>query len=124
MQAALDFTVAMEKDGGFVGRDALLHKVSHPPSRRQVFVRLDDPEPLLYHGESILLEGRAVGRVSSGAYGHTLGAAVGLGFVRRAALEAVGRAPDEFEIDVAGTLVRATLSETPFYDPRNDRLRG
>ncbi len=88
-QAALEFTVAMEKDGGFVGRDALLHKASQPPSRRQVFVKLDDPDPLLYHGESILLEGRVVGRVSSGAYGHTLGAAVGLGFVSRAALEAV-----------------------------------
>ena len=85
--------------------------------------KLGDAEPLLYHGESILLEGRGVGRVSSGAYGYTLGAAVGLGFVRRAALEAVGPASDGFEIDVAGTLVPATLSETPFYDPLNDRLR-
>jgi 4-methylaminobutanoate oxidase (formaldehyde-forming) len=121
-QAALEFTVAMNKDGGFVGRDALLHKAS-PSSRRQVFVKLDDPDPLLYHGESILLKGRGVGRVSSGAYGYTLGAAVGLGYVQRGALEAVGRAPDGFEIDVAGSLVPATLSDTPFYDPRNDRLR-
>jgi heterotetrameric sarcosine oxidase gamma subunit len=123
-QAALEFTVAMDKDGGFVGRDALLHKASHPPSRRQVFVKLDDPDPLLYHGESILLEGRGVGKVSSGAYGHTLGAAVGLGFVNREALEAVDRAPDGFEIDVAGTLVPAALSDTPLYDPGNDRLRA
>ncbi len=123
-QAALESTVAMEKAGGFVGRDALLHKASQPgPSRRQVFVRLGDPEPLLYHGESILLDGRRVGRVSSGAYGYTVGAAVGLGFVERAVHEAVSGASDGFEIDVAGTLVPATLSDTPFYDPGNDRLR-
>ena len=44
-QAALEFTVAMEKDGGFVGRDALLHKASQPPSRRQVFVRARRSRP-------------------------------------------------------------------------------
>ena len=52
------------------------------PDRRQVFVRLDDPEPLLLHGESLLQGGEIVGRVTSGAYGHTLGAACGLGYLR------------------------------------------
>ena len=49
-----------------------------PPRRRLVPILLADPEPLLYHGESVLQDGRVVGRVTSGAYGHTLGAAVGL----------------------------------------------
>ena len=47
-------------------------------SRQQVFVRLDDPEPTLWHAESVRVDGRPVGTVTSGAYGHTLGAAVGL----------------------------------------------
>lgn len=124
-EAALEFTVAMEKTGGFVGRDALVHKASQrTPSRRQVFVKLEDSEPLLYGGESILLDGRRAGRVSSGAYGYTLGAAVGLGFIRREASEAASRGSGGFEVDVAGTLVAATLGDAPFYDPGNERLRG
>ncbi len=42
---------------------------------------LQDPEPLLYHNEPILRDGEVVGYISSGAYGHWLGGAVGLGYV-------------------------------------------
>ena len=75
-EAGLGFTVAMDKPGGFIGREALL--AAGAPRRRLVPLLLADPEPLLYHGESVLQDGRVVGRVTSGAYGHTLGAAVGL----------------------------------------------
>ena len=67
----------MDKPGGFIGREALLA----PPARRAAGSSPSCspiPEPLLYHGESVLQGGRVVGRVTSGAYGHTLGAAVGL----------------------------------------------
>ena len=40
-----------------------------------------DPEPLLFHGEPILRDGKIVGQVTSGNYGHTLGGAIGLGYV-------------------------------------------
>jgi len=82
-------------------------------------VRLRDPEPLLLHGESLLADGTIVGRLTSGAYGHTLGAACGLGYLR-------GDVPagDAFEVDCAGRRVPATVSDTPFYDPQNVRLRG
>ena len=68
------------------GRDGQARRLHRPrgaarrpaPRRRLVPLLLADPEPLLYHGESVLQDGRIVGRVTSGAYGHTLGAAVGL----------------------------------------------
>ena len=78
----------MDKPGGFIGREALL--AAGPPRRRLVPLLLADPEPQLYHGESVLQDGRVVGRVTSGAYGHTLGAAVGL-----AALDGEPGAVDE-----------------------------
>ena len=79
-----------------------------------------DPEPLLLHGESLLLGGEIVGRMTSGAYGHTLGAACGLGYLR-------GDVPAGDAL--RGRLrrarrVAATVSDTPFYDPGNERLRG
>ncbi len=118
-QAALAFTVALDKPGGFTGREAIVARAGETPDRRQVFVRLHDPDPLLLHGESLLLDGEIVGRMTSGSYGHTLGAACGLGYLR-------GEVPagDGFEVDCAGPRVPATVSDAPFYDPGNERLRG
>ena len=119
--SGLGFTVAFDKPGGFIGRNAL------DPQRklvqRQVFVRLHDPEPLLLHGESIIVDGNIVGRMTSGAYGHTIGAACGLGVVANEVLTA-GGGEGHVEVDCAGRLVGATVSTRPFYDPSNARLRS
>ncbi len=134
-EAGLGFTVALDKPGGFFGRKALRAASGEPPSRRLVCVKLDDPEPLLYGGESLLYEGAVAGRVTSGAYGHTLGAAVGLAFVEApgggaeagaASADWLGEivASGAVEVDIAGTRVAATLSERPFYDPDGLRMRG
>jgi glycine cleavage system aminomethyltransferase T len=118
-QAGLAYCVALDKPGGFVGREALARRAGQTPDRRQVFVRLDDPEPLLLHGESIVHNGEIVGHVTSGAYGHTLGGACGLGYVH-GPLPAGG----DFLVDCAGLQVPATVSDQPFYDPANARLRS
>jgi heterotetrameric sarcosine oxidase gamma subunit len=114
----LGYTVAYDKPGGFIGRDAIDPKAPRP--RQQVFVRLDDPEPLLLHGESIFADGAIIGRMTSGAYGHTVGAACGIGIVDRAAMASAQR----FEVDCAGTRVPATLSTKAFHDPSGSRLRS
>lgn len=122
-EAGLAGTLALDKPGGFIGREALL--AAGPPRRRLVPLLLEDPEPLLYHGDSVLQDGRVVGRVTSGAYGHTLGAAVGL-----AALDGEPAAVDDLvaaggvEVEIAARRVRARLSARPFYDPDGGRLRG
>ena len=115
--SGLGFTVAFDKPGGFIGRDAL--DPSRRSAHRQVFVRLHDPEPLLLHGESIMAGGSIIGRMTSGAYGHTIGAACGLGIV---ATEAIGA--DQIEVDCAGRRFAATISTQPFYDPKSVRLRS
>ena len=122
-EAGLAATVAMDKPGGFIGREALA--AGAPRRRRLVPLLLGDPEPLLYHGETVLQGGRVVGRVTSGAYGHTLGAAVGL-----AAIEGEPERVDEIvaagdlEVEIAGRRVLAHVSARPFYDPGSRRLRG
>jgi 4-methylaminobutanoate oxidase (formaldehyde-forming) len=114
--AGLGFTIAYDKPDGFIGRDAI--DPARPRLQRQVFVRLDDPEPLLFHGESILAGDEIVGRMTSGAYGHTLGSACGLGIISAHAPRA------DVEVDCAGQRVPATLSVKPFYDPTGARLRS
>jgi hypothetical protein len=84
--AGLGFAVAMEKPGGFIGRDALAaQRAAGPVARRLVQVRLTDTDhpPLLLHHEPILRDGRIVGSITSGAYGHRIGASLGVGYVTR-----------------------------------------
>ncbi|HJW76692.1 MAG TPA: FAD-dependent oxidoreductase, partial [Thermoleophilia bacterium] len=124
-EAGLGFTVSFEKHGDFVGREALLARSANHPPRRLVYLKLTDPEPLLYHGESLLCDGSLIGRVTSGAYGYTLGAAVGLAMVEAPPdeLDAIVGS-DGIEVEIAGARVPAILSRRPFYDPAGERMRG
>lgn len=123
LEAGLGFAVKTGK-GDFIGRDAVLAKREAGLARRLVQFRLTDPAPLLFHGEPILRDGRIAGHVTSGNYGHTLGGAVGLGYVPCAP----GEGPDDllastFAIDVAGRACTAEASLTPLYDPQARRMR-
>ncbi len=123
LDVGLGFAVAWDKPGGFIGRDALLAaRVPGPPKRRLVQVLLEDPEPFLHGGEPVLRDGQWLGYVRAGAYGHTLGGAVGLATIEdEAGLPVEAIEHGRFEIDVAGVRCPARASIRPMYDP--DRLR-
>ena len=82
MEAGLGFAVKLDKPGGFIGRDVLARqKEAMPLNKRLVQFQLDDPEPLLFHGEVLWRDGVRVGYIRAGGYGFTLGSAIGLGMV-------------------------------------------
>ena len=123
LEAGLGFAVGLHKPA-FTGRDAVLRKRDAGLDRRLLQFRLQDPDPLLYHNEPILRDGRIVGHLSSGAYGHFLGGAIGIGYV-----PAKGESPQDllasrWEIDVAGTRVAAEASLRPLHDPKGERMRA
>jgi 4-methylaminobutanoate oxidase (formaldehyde-forming) len=122
LEAGLGFAVKTDKPS-FIGRDAVLRKKDAGLARRLVQFRLTDPEPLLYHNEPIVRSGEIVGYLSSGAYGHHLGAAIGLGYVPCAGQTAADVLASDYEIDVAGTRVRAEASLRPMYDPKSERVK-
>lgn len=117
--AALRFTVALDKPGGFVGRDALLKLDPAAPAHRTVYVALDDPDPVFVHDETVYCNGIPVGRMTSGSYGHTLGRAVGI-----AAIDPDADLSGVFEVRCKGVTYGAKVSRRPFYDPQGLRLRG
>ena len=60
LEAGLGFAVKTGK-GDFIGRDAVLRKKEAGLTRRLVQFRLNDPEPLLFHNEAIVRDGKIVG---------------------------------------------------------------
>jgi glycine cleavage system aminomethyltransferase T len=64
LDAGLGFAVAMDKPGGFIGREALLRQKERGLTRRLVQFVLEDVEPLLYHNEPVLRDGEIVGRIT------------------------------------------------------------
>ena len=65
----------------FIGRDAVLRRKEEGMKNRLLQFRLTDAEPLLFHNEAVIRDGEYVSYLTSGNYGHTLGAAIGLGYV-------------------------------------------
>ena len=122
LEAGLGFAVSKTK-ADYIGRDAVERKREAGLDRRLVQFMLQDPEPLLYHNEPILRDGQIVGHLTSGAYGHHLGGAVGLGYVPCKGQSATDVLASDYEIDVAGRRVKATASLKPLYDPKGDRVR-
>ncbi len=123
LDAGLGFTVSRKKPD-FIGREATLRKEDAGLDRRMVQFRLTDPEPLLFHNEAIVRDGKIVGPVTSGNYGHALGGAIGLGYV-----PARGQSDDDvlgatYEIEVAGQRHTAIASLQPMYDPKSERIRA
>jgi heterotetrameric sarcosine oxidase gamma subunit len=125
-EAGLVFTCDFKKADGFVGREALLaQRAAGVPKRRLVQFLLEDPEPLVYHNEPIYRDGERVGFVTSGMYGHTLGAAVALGYVAHED----GCSDDyiragRYQIELAAAKIAARASLVPLYDPKSSRVRG
>ena len=123
LEAGLGFAVKMAK-GDFIGREAVLAKKETGLTRRLVQFKVTDPEPLLFHNEAIVRDGRIVGTITSGNYGHHLGGAIGLGYVPCEGESAVGVLASSYEIEIAGTRVPAQASLSPLYDPKAERVRA
>jgi 4-methylaminobutanoate oxidase (formaldehyde-forming) len=126
LEVGLGYFVKLDKPGGFIGRDATL-KIKESGFRyRMPQFLLEDPEPMLYYGEIIYRDGEAVGYIMSGAYGHTLGASVGVGPVENNGdvVTADFIKSGKYEIDIAGKRYPAKVSLRPMYDPKLERVRS
>jgi 4-methylaminobutanoate oxidase (formaldehyde-forming) len=102
LEAGLGFAVKTGK-GDFIGRDAVLRRREAGLERCLLQFRLDDPGPLIHRNEAIVRDGRIVGTITSGNYGHFLGAAIGLGYVPCAGEDPAALAAGAtWEIEIAG----------------------
>ena len=122
LEAGLGFAVKPDK-GDFIGRTAVLNKKQQGLSRRFLQFRLSDPEPLLFHNEPVLRDGKIVSYLTSGNYGHHLGGAIGLGYIPCQGESPADVLGSTYEIEVAGVRIPAEASLKPLYDPKSERVK-
>ncbi|WP_028644242.1 GcvT family protein [Nocardioides sp. URHA0020] len=116
VEAGLVFATGLASDRDFLGRAALeSHRealAAGGPRRRLVSLVVESPDPMLWGGELLLLDGAPVGQVTSAAWGETVGSCVGLGYLRHSGpVTSDWLSSGTFEVDVAGERfgVRASL---------------
>ncbi len=124
-EAGLGFAVNLKKED-FIGREAALaQKTAGPLKRRLVQVLIKDPEPMLFHAEVVHRNGKAVGYVRAGSYGHTLGGAVGLAMIEAGEpIDAAYLSEGRWTVDIAGNQYLAEVSLRTLYDPEMKRIRA
>jgi glycine cleavage system aminomethyltransferase T len=125
--AGLLFACKLGTDISFLGREAVEKARADGPRRRLVSIVLADSEAMMWGGELVVRDGSAAGQVTSAAWGETVGASVGLAYLRHPGGEPVtaqylrgGR----YQVNIGGDLVPATVALRPPYDPAGERVRG
>ena len=123
LEAGLSFAVSWKKNAVFLGREALLAQKKDRVKRQLVTFVLQDPEPVLWGSEPIYRDGHAIGYTTSGSYGHALGAAVGMGYVKCPE----GVTPEfilggRYEINVSGRRFPATPHLKAPFDPERKKI--
>jgi glycine cleavage system aminomethyltransferase T/glycine/D-amino acid oxidase-like deaminating enzyme len=117
-EAGLGFAVKLDKDG-FIGRDALAAAEGRP-QRRLVCLVLEDPRSVALGSEPVRVDGRVLGRVTSGGYGYTVARSIAYAYLP-ADLAEVGR---PVEVEIFGTRVAGEVAAEPLYDPEGAAIRA
>jgi len=105
LECGLAWTVALQDDRAFVGREALERQLEDGLTRRQVGLVLEG-KGILRHGHRIVTE-FGEGVVTSGSFSPTLEHAIALARVPAGAMERV-------QVDIRGKLVEARVVKPPF----------
>ncbi len=116
-EAGLGFAVKPDK-GDFIGRDALTSRGD--PSRRLCCLVLADPRAVALGSEPVRVDGRPVGRVTSGGYGYTVERSIAYAY-----LPAEHARPGQpVDVEIFGDWIGGEVAAEPLFDPRGERVRA
>ena len=119
----LDRYVTFDK-GEFIGRAAALAERAAGPAQRLVLLAIEATDADVTGYEPVWSDGRRVGYVTSGAYGHHLGLSLALAYLDRALAERGASQPAPLAVHVVGEQRPARILTAAPYDPQGERLRG
>jgi dimethylglycine dehydrogenase len=117
-EAGLGRFVDFKKDR-FIGRTAAAEERDGGGALELVCFKVDATDADAIGDEPIWHEGKTVGWITSGAYGHRVGASLALGYVPAA----LARADSGFQIEIIGERRAAIRLSEPAYDPGGALMR-
>jgi dimethylglycine dehydrogenase len=117
-EAGLDRFVALAKPA-FVGRDAALKEQAAGGERRLITLAIDARDADAVADEPIWHRDRVVGWVTSGAYAHTTGQSLAMGYVE----SAVASETQDFGVELIGERRPAVRLPGAAVDPQGTRMR-
>jgi 4-methylaminobutanoate oxidase (formaldehyde-forming) len=118
-QAGLGFAVKLDK-GDFIGREALLAQKERGVELALACLVLEDPLSVALGEEPVKVDGRIVGRVTSGGYGYSVGRSIAYAYVPVG--EAAAGRP--VEVEIFGRWVPGEIAREPLFDPQGERIRA
>ncbi|KAI3394944.1 hypothetical protein diail_2051 [Diaporthe ilicicola] len=120
-EAGVGFAVKLDKEGGFVGSDALQGRSSEKSKKRLRCLTVDDKRSVVLGKEPVFCasSNKAVGYVTSAAYGYSVQKPIAYAWLPGSLEEG-----DPVEIEYFGQRIKATVTPEPLFDPNMERLRG
>jgi 4-methylaminobutanoate oxidase (formaldehyde-forming) len=118
-EAGLGWAVKLKSNIPFIGRDALVASQGQALRKRLATFTTAREDIVLLGRETILRNGEAVGYLTSGGYGYTVGKPIGLGYVRHPEPET-----GSYQLIVANEPVAASIHFEPLYDPQNLKVKA
>jgi 4-methylaminobutanoate oxidase (formaldehyde-forming) len=124
-EAGLGWAVKMASGMDFMGRAALAAQAAKPLTKRLAGFSVADPAAVLVGRETILRDGVAVGYLTSGGYGYTVGQSIGFGYVKHSdGVADDWLAAGRYDLVVANDVLPAKITLQPLYDPTNARVKA
>jgi 4-methylaminobutanoate oxidase (formaldehyde-forming) len=120
-EGGVGFCVKLDKEGGFIGRDALAEAKERGPQTRLCCLLLDDPRSVALGNEPVRVEGAKLGgRVTTGGYGYTVGRSIAYAYLPPEHADPGTAAA----VEIFGRWVEAEVAREPLFDPRGERIRA
>jgi 4-methylaminobutanoate oxidase (formaldehyde-forming) len=116
-EAGLGFCV--KKDQPFLGRDALFAAKERGITRRLRCLTLNEPHAVPLGGEPVRVDGKVIGRVTSGGFGYTVDKPIAYAYLP--ADTAIGT---ELSVELFGEWVHGVVAREPLFDPKGARIKA
>jgi 4-methylaminobutanoate oxidase (formaldehyde-forming) len=124
-EAGLGWAVKLKSTTPFLGRSALEAAHGKPLTKSLMTFTVEDPTAVLVGRETVLRDGQAVGYLTSGGYGYSIGKSIGLGYVRnQAGVTEPWLTAGRYALVIAGAETPASLSLKPLIDPEGARIKA
>jgi 4-methylaminobutanoate oxidase (formaldehyde-forming) len=119
-EGGVGFCVKLDKDGGFVGREALSDAKERGPRNRLCCLVLDDPRSIALGNEPVRVGEKTSGRVTTGGYGYAVERSIAYAYLPPEQADP----GTEIEVEIFGRWVRGEVAKEPLFDPKGDRIRA